>query len=207
MPSAEEFRSLLPAIIGVVLAGYFLGALPFGYLVARAHGVNIFQAGSKSPGATNVRRVLGQKAGNLVFALDVLKGCIAAGWPLLFGFGKGLGCAGLAAALLGHCYSIFTGFRGGKGIATGAGGFLVLMPLVTLIGAVVWIILFFTLGYVSLASIAAAIALPVAALILGRPVYLILIAAVIAVFVAVRHRANIRRLIAGTENRRGKTPS
>lgn len=207
MPSAEEFRSLLPAIIGVVVAGYFLGALPFGYLVARAHGVNIFQEGSKSPGATNVKRVVGRKAGNLVFALDVLKGGVAAGWPLLFGLGKGLGCAGLAAALLGHCYSIFTGFRGGKGIATGAGGFLVLMPIVTVIGAAVWIGLFFTTGYVSLASIAAAVTLPVAALILGRPAYLTLIAAVIAIFVAVRHRANIRRLIAGTENRRGRTPS
>jgi glycerol-3-phosphate acyltransferase PlsY len=203
MPSLEELRRHAPIILGVIAAGYLLGALPWGYLVARAHGVNIFQAGSKSPGATNVRRVLGSRAGNIVFALDVLKGVAAAGWPLLLGHSRELCALGVLSALLGHAFSCFTGFRGGKGIATGAGGFLVLMPWVTIIGAVIWIAVFFGTGYVSLASIAAAITLPIAGYFLHQPNFVIAIASVITVLVLILHRSNLARLAAGTENRRG----
>jgi glycerol-3-phosphate acyltransferase PlsY len=220
---------LIPLLIAVIV-GYVLGALPFGYLVARAHGVNIFEVGSKSSGATNVKRSVGPRAGNLVFALDVLKGCVAAGWALLAGsertvivpaeecvFGQGwtvagegwihLGLVGLVGALLGHSFSCFTRFRGGKGVATAAGGFLVLMPWATLAAAVAWVVTFFTSRYVSLASIVAALVMPVAAWLFGQPLVVIGLAALVAVFVVVRHRANVARLLAGTENKfvRAKT--
>jgi glycerol-3-phosphate acyltransferase PlsY len=105
--------------------GYILGSLPFGYVVARAHGVNIFKEGSGNPGATNVKRVLGEKfgakgkrAGNLVFALDAVKGALAAGWPLFTTLAGAdarlLGLIGVIAAVLGHSFSIFTKFKGGR---------------------------------------------------------------------------------------------
>jgi glycerol-3-phosphate acyltransferase PlsY len=109
--------------------------------------------------------------------------------------------AGLVAAMIGHSFSCFTGFKGGKGVATGAGGFLVLMPQVTLIAAAVWALLFFSIRYVSLASIAAALTIPVGAYFFNEPLVLIAAAAAAAIFVIVRHRANISRLIHGTENR------
>jgi glycerol-3-phosphate acyltransferase PlsY len=206
VPTLEEIRSHAPLLLAVIGLGYLLGAIPFGYLVARAHGVNIFQAGSKSPGATNVKRVLGNRAGNTVFALDALKGVAASSWPLLLGHSREVGALGVFAALVGHAFSCFTGFRGGKGIATGAGGFLVLMPVVTVLAAVVWIAIFFSTGYVSLASIAAAISMPTAGLLLHQPRFIIVIATVIFFIVTFLHRSNLARLAAGTEPRRGAKP-
>ena len=201
--------------------GYLLGAIPFGFLVARAKGVNIFEVGSKSPGATNVRRVLGQGPGNLVFALDALKGALASSWAILahtngsitlsdWGLnsaghiaGDGLvwlGVVGLIGAMVGHSFSCFTKFRGGKGVATGTGGLLMIMPLSVLIGGVVWVLVFFSTRYVSLASILAATSLPLIVWLIG-PGTVISLAAFIALFVIVRHRTNIQRLLGGTENR------
>ena len=221
---------MFAALVVIALVGYLLGSLPFGYVVARAKGVNIFEVGSKNPGATNVRRVLGPGPGNLVFALDALKGAVAAAWALgAFGLGVkieadepflklfaghyvgadwvSLGMAGLVGALLGHSFSCFTGFRGGKGVATAAGGCLVLMPLGTLIAAVVWVVTFYASRYVSLASILSAVALPISVLVLGQPKPLLVFAVIAAVFVVVRHRANITRLLNGTENRFVKKPA
>ena len=115
--------------------------------------------------------------------------------------------ASLAGALLGHSYSIFTRFRGGKGVATTAGGFLVLMPLVITIGVAVWIAAFYSSRYVSLASMLAAISLPTTALILGEPGLLTGLAAGIAIFVLWRHRANIVRLLNGTESKFARKPA
>jgi glycerol-3-phosphate acyltransferase PlsY len=228
-----DFRDLIVMesagyLLIAAFAGYLLGSLPFGYLVAKAKGVNIFEVGSKNPGATNVRRVLGKGPGNLVFMLDALKGAIAAGVPMLLrafqlekaktlfanndidaGFAAGAlaqlyGVAAIVCllhALLGHSRSCFTNFRGGKGVATAAGGFLVLMPIPLGMSAAIWVITFYASRYVSLASILAAVALPVAAFFLGQPPLLLGLAAVIAAFVILRHRANIARLLNGTENR------
>lgn len=199
----------------VALVGYLLGALPFGYLVARSRGVNIFEVGSKNPGATNVRRVLGSGAGNLVFFLDALKGAIAAGWPLLsLRYAPGsidvseesLAVTGLVGSLVGHSFSCFTRFRGGKGVATATGGLLVLMPVVLLTAVVVWTIAFYAFRYVSLASMLAAAVLPIAGWIYGVSGLLFGIAAAIAVFVILRHRTNIQRLLAGTETKFVKKP-
>jgi len=220
--------------VSAALAGYFLGALPFGWLVARAHGVDIFKEGSGNPGATNVKRVLGDKfgargrrAGNLVFGLDVLKGVLAAGWALVYftdatmtwDFGDGavatvtgeswrlLGLAGVIGAVLGHSFSLFTRFKGGKGVATAAGGVLVLMPAACLIGAVVWVLTFYTTRYVSLGSIIAAVVVPALGWVLGHPLPLNIVVTLLGLFVIVRHRENIKRLLAGTENKFAKKAS
>src|SRR5271163_663609 len=137
MSGPDPGDALVPLALAAA-AGYLLGSLPFGYLVARARGVDIFSVGSRSPGATNVRRVLGSGPGNVVLALDLLKGAAAAGWPLLVTWGavsslsaaRTLGYVGLAGALVGHSFSCFTRFKGGKGVATAAGGLAVLMPYV-----------------------------------------------------------------------------
>jgi glycerol-3-phosphate acyltransferase PlsY len=195
------------ALVIAALIGYLLGSLPFGWLIARMRGVNIFEVGSKSAGATNVRRTLGAKAGNTVFVLDLLKGAAAAAWPRLYdGWPAGVGplrfcLISLVAALLGHSFSCFTRFRGGKGVATGTGGFLVLLSVPLLIAAVVWVVAFYATGYVSLASILAAVTLPTAAHFHGDRQMLVVAAAIVSLFVIVRHRANIGRLLNGTENK------
>jgi len=202
------------------IIGYILGSLPFGYVVARAHGVNIFKEGSGNPGATNVKRVLGEKfgakgkrAGNMVFALDAVKGALAAGWPMFTALANAdarvLGLVGVIAAVLGHSFSIFTKFKGGKGVATAAGGLIVLMPVSCLVGAVVWVLTFVTTRYVSLGSVLAAVAVPAMSWLRwsqgDHPLAFSVVASALGLFVIVRHRANIKRLLAGTEPRFTKT--
>ena len=195
-------KDSLPWILFAAIAGYLLGSLPFGYIVARLRGVDIFAVGSKNPGATNVRRTLGAGAGNTVFALDFLKGMVAAGWPLaLCGAAKLPATIGLIFALLGHSFSCFTRFKGGKGVATAGGALLVLLPVATLVAAVVWIAAFYSTRYVSLASILAAVSLAVAVLFSHEPLYLTVAAVAVALFVIVRHRTNMIRLFRGTENK------
>ncbi|MSU51704.1 MAG: glycerol-3-phosphate 1-O-acyltransferase [Opitutus sp.] len=211
---------LTPILITAVI-GYLLGALPFGYLVARAKGVNIFEVGSKNPGATNVRRVLGHGPGNLVLFLDAAKGAMAVGLAFLhvrlggdstsFSFDYtthptdlGRPITGLVAAILGHSFSCFTGFKGGKSVATGAGGFLVLFPLGMGIGLVVFGLTLAISRYVSLASILGASSLPFAAFAFKQPSPVISISAVVAAFVIYRHRANLVRIRAGTESKVGQ---
>lgn len=195
----------LPYAIAAVV-GYFLGALPFGYWVAAWHGVDILKSGSGNPGATNVKRVVGKGAGNLVFALDFLKGVAATAWVFLLrepqvGTTTYLALVGLVAAILGHSFSPFIGFRGGKGVATTLGGAVWLMPVPALVAAILWVVLFYTTRYVSVASIGLALALPVAAYFRYSVTVLFYFALAIALFVVVRHRENIVRLIKGTENR------
>lgn len=196
---------VVPLLLAAVV-GYLLGALPFGYLVARAKGVNIFEVGSKNPGATNVRRVLGNGPGNVVLFLDAAKGAAAAGWVLWLGGAQLelLQMIGLVASVLGHSFSCFTGFRGGKGVATGAGGFAVLFPVGALIAFGVFITCLALSRFISLSSILAAITLPIAAYFLQRSPLLVGVSVVIALFVILRHRANIGRLLAGTENKIGQ---
>lgn len=212
----------MATILIALVVGYLLGSLPFGYLVARAKGVNIFEVGSKNPGATNVRRVLGSGPGNLVFFLDALKGAMATGWSFLhfnwtrqdgalksidFSFHTGdpaatqAAVAGLVGALLGHSFSCFTKFRGGKGVATATGGFLVLVTIPVLIAAGVWAATFFTSRYVSLASIMAAVTVPTATFFFYSSPLLRGLTILIGVFVVFRHRTNIQRLLNGTESK------
>jgi len=218
---------IIVTLLIAAVVGYLLGSLPFGYLVARAKGVNIFEVGSKSPGATNVRRVLGAGPGNLVFALDALKGATAAGLPLAYFWLRSHSATssptnhrgefflsvdwmtasaviGLVAALIGHSFSCFTQFRGGKGVATSVGGLIILMPLAAVAATATWLVVFYSTRYVSMASIVAAVALVTVAYLLTLPSLLLGLAALIAAFVILRHRTNIVRLMNGTENKFGR---
>lgn len=196
---------MLPAFLALA-AGYLLGSVPFAVLIARRHGVDILKVGSGNPGATNVRRTVGKGPGNLCFALDAAKGLVAAGWPLLAfsgGPGEAAALAGLVGALLGHSFSVFLRFRGGKGVATTLGGLLALMPLVLLVGVGVWLAVFFTTRYVSLASILLGLSLPLTAWLMGDalPLPFLLLAVFLAVVIILRHLSNLRCLLAGTEYR------
>ncbi|MCH6256598.1 glycerol-3-phosphate 1-O-acyltransferase PlsY [Puniceicoccaceae bacterium K14] len=187
------------------IIGYFVGSLPFGYLVAKANGVDIFSVGSCSPGATNVKRSVGPKAGNIVFLLDYLKGLVAAGWLLFMPDKENAvmvySLIGLVAAVLGHSFSIFTKFRGGKGVATMLGGVTALMYVAAAVGIVLWLIVFYSTRYVSVASILMAASLPLTNYIVGVPVVLFWFSIAIAVVIIVRHKSNIVRLMKGEENR------
>lgn len=185
-------------------AGYLLGSLSFATLIARRHGVDIFKEGSRNPGATNVKRVLGKAAGNTVFVLDFLKGTAAALIPLLAAspeYREILGILALLAAILGHSFSIFMRFRGGKGVAVTMGGMMALSPVVVLIGIAVWLIAFFSLRYVSLASILFGLSLPISSYFLGESNWVFGFCLLIAALIVVRHKSNIVRLKKGTENR------
>ena len=202
MPNAWLFVS--------ALIGYLLGSLPFGYLVARTHGVDIFKVGSGNPGATNVKRTLGAKAGNTVLVLDLLKGAAATAWPLLPLLNapdpRLMGVIGVIAAVLGHSFSIFTKFRGGQGVATAAGGLLVLRPLAGASAGATWLVVFYVSGYVSLGSILGAVAVVAASWLLPYHIAVRIVATLVGVFVILRHRDNIARLLAGTESKFVKKP-
>lgn len=195
----------------MILAAYLLGAVPFGLLIALMKGVDIRKVGSGNIGATNVLRSVGKPWGYLTFALDALKGYLpAAVFPMI---GKLAGAdfqslenAGLwcgLAAILGHNFPVYLGFKGGKGVATSAGALLGIAPAAVGIGLVVWALLFFPFRYVSLASIGAAVAIPVAGWFLYRGMGLTLPVAltVLGALVIWRHRSNIQRLLAGTESK------
>ena len=214
---------IVPLLIAAV-GGYLLGALPFGYLVARAKGVNIFAVGSKNPGATNVRRVLGHGPGNLVLLLDAAKGALAVALAYVHVTRGGEGSSitleysttsvelarpmvALVAAVLGHSFSCFTRFKGGKSVATGAGGFAVLFPLGMGIALVVFGLTLAFSRYVSLASMLGAASLPFAAFAFKQPSPVISLSAMVAAFVIYRHRANLARIRAGTESKVGQKKS
>jgi len=206
------------AAIGIfALLGYLLGSVNFAVLVAKKHGVDILKEGSGNPGATNVKRVLGKGPGNLVFALDALKGFVGAGLPYLLlrteetpaaaEIHFTICVAGFVGTLLGHCFSCFLKFKGGKGVASTIGGLIVLLPFPILIGATLWVLVFLLSRYVSLASIILGVSLPVSCWVL--PLFTKLtfspaefwFAGAIAAFNVWTHRSNIGRLLNGTENR------
>ena len=197
-----------------VLIAYLLGSIPTGFLVAKARGVDIRTVGSGNIGATNVFRILGKAAGVFVLVVDAAKGWLAvfvvaklvSGWfypepgsPALEWFRL---CAGIAA-ILGHNYTCWLHFKGGKGIATSAGVLVALVPKPLLVVLAIWIIVFALSRYVSLASIVAALSLPFAAWAFGETRTIIFVTAALAALAIYKHKANIQRLINGTENRIG----
>jgi glycerol-3-phosphate acyltransferase PlsY len=188
----------------LLLVSYLLGALPTSYLVARAvRGIDLRQHGSGNLGATNAYRVLGWRAATPIFIIDIAKGWFpVAFFPLWDGVtGWGWQLAYGAAAIVGHVFSIYVGLKGGKGVATGAGVFLALAPFAVLAGLVVWGALLFATGYVSVASIAAAIVLPLVILGVQGAGPVLYLALALSVFVVYAHRANIGRLRRGEEHR------
>lgn len=221
----------------IVIASYLLGSVPFGYITGKMHGMDIRQHGSGNIGATNVMRTLGKKPGYTVFACDAIKGLVAViiGKYLAVHYSLPISSMSITttevfhstqiirlpeaiaaisaaiACIIGHNFPVWLGFKGGKGMATSAGVLIGMMPLTAMGCVIVWALVFFTTRYVSLASIAAAIALPVITMLLllagwlyGWPYFYFSVAAcLLAVW---RHRANIGRLVNGTENRFEKKP-
>ena len=203
------------AYILTALGAYLLGSIPFGFLVAKAKGIDIRSVGSGNIGATNAMRVLGKPAGIFVLMLDAAKG-FAAVWLAIFlakQFNVSLNLEKLAViaglcAVLGHNYTCWLKFKGGKGIATTAGVFLALAPWALLVALVVFILALLLTKYVSVASISAAVALPAAVWIMTpQTVLLGVIATALGLLAIYKHKGNIERLIAGTENRMSKKSS
>jgi glycerol-3-phosphate acyltransferase PlsY len=191
-----------------LLAGYLAGSISFAVLIARSKGVDIFSTGSGNPGATNILRTLGKPYGYGCFLLDALKGvgAVFIGYGIAANLGgtpQLAGICGLLGSILGHSFSLFLRFRGGKGVATTIGGIFALMPFVMLAGVAVWLAVFFAFRYVSLASLALALTLPVAAWLLHYDPWSTGFCIFLAALIVIRHRSNIQRLIAGTENRSG----
>jgi len=186
----------------LVLGGYLCGSLPFGYWLVRwRRGVDIRTVGSGNIGATNVWRTFGARLGIAVVLLDTLKGFVPALVATLWA-GSLWGVLAGGAAMLGHSRPVFLRFaRGGKMVATCGGAFLGVAPVVGGIGAVVWILVFAACRYASVASITAALALPLIALGLDEPWPVIAFAALAALAVLFLHRGNIKRLRMGTETK------
>ena len=195
-----------------MLVGFLLGGIPSGLLIGRARGIDLRTAGSKNIGATNAFRVLGARWGALVFLLDALKGFAASLFPrLVVGMAPGGGAQELLAptlaagiaAILGHVFSPWLGFKGGRGVATSLGVFLGILPWPTLLAFGFWIVLVAISRRVSVGSIGAALSYPflVAWATAQDPqrVALITVSAVIALLILVRHVPNMRRILKGTE--------
>jgi len=198
----------------LLFGSYLLGSIPFGYLAGRLAGTDIRQAGSGNIGATNVVRLLGKRYGYPVFALDVLKGFGAVKISMLAAPGRPpdwnspeiLGILAAMSSVLGHLYPPWLKFKGGKGVATSAGALFALTPIATLVGVAIWVIVFWLTGYVSLASVTAAVVLPIVILVVSRSDQnkvkpLVYSSVCVAAVVIWRHRSNLFRLIRGTEPR------
>ncbi len=189
-----------------VVAAYLVGAVPIGWLVARASGVSdIRRHGSGNIGATNVLRTLGRGPAIVTLLADVLKGYLAVMLGAALGGGDpNVIAASTVAAVVGNCWSVFLGFRGGKGVATGLGALLRTVPLATLAALPVFVVVVATTRYVSLGSLLAVACVPLGAVMLGYPSASALAALAVAAIVIARHHANIVRLRAGTESRLGQ---
>ena len=197
----------------IAMAAYLLGSIPTGYLAGRAKGIDIRAVGSGNMGAANVFRTLGKTAGVIVLVVDGLKGYAACAW-LCNGAFHLLNVpdtdaelyriiAGIAA-VLGHNFTCWLGFKGGKGIATSAGVYFALAPLAVSVALGAWIIVFAMGRYVSVASIAAAVALPAAVWLTPNSLTLRIVTTALGLLAIAKHKGNIERLFNGTERRFGE---
>jgi glycerol-3-phosphate acyltransferase PlsY len=189
-------------VIAVAVA-YLIGAIPVGFLVGRAFGMgDIRRHGSGTIGATNVFRSLGRTAAVLTLIGDVAKGALAVWLGRLVS--PDAAPAATVAAVVGNCWPVFLGFRGGKGVATGFGALLALVPLAVAPAALVWIAITASFRYVSLGSVLAALCVPLGAVMLGYAWPSVAASAAVAAIIVVRHRENINRLLGGNERRLGE---
>jgi glycerol-3-phosphate acyltransferase PlsY len=202
------------AFAAVVIGSYLLGSIPFGYLAGRFAGIDIRKCGSGNVGATNVMRALGKGYGYTVFMADFLKGFGAVKMSILIAAlaqpewisPEMFGILAAIFSVLGHSFPVWLRFRGGKGVATSAGALFGLVPLAALVGAAIWILIFLLTRYVSVASVAAAAALPLIILTTtwlshaaGKSLFYSSVC--LAAVVIWRHRSNLSRLMRGTEPR------
>ena len=186
----------------ILLAGaYLLGSIPTGLLLARAFGVDIRATGSGNIGATNVYRTLGRKVGVMTLVGDCLKGLLPVLIARQLGFADAWVAAAGLAALLGHVYTIFLGFKGGKGVATALGVFLGISPLAVLVALAVFVAVVFKWRYISLGSVTAAAVMPVAVALIDWEPLVVALTVAVALLVITKHRENIKRLRAGTESK------
>jgi glycerol-3-phosphate acyltransferase PlsY len=196
------------------LGAYLLGSIPTGFLFGKARGIDIRTIGSGNIGATNVLRALGKPAGIAVLLADVLKGYVAVEVVSVLVYNwcypvhsqeahDWLKVVAAICAILGHNFTCWLNFRGGKGIATSAGVLVALVPWALLIILGVWVIVFGLSRYVSLASICASVTLPLAAWLTGSSSTMVLIVSAMTVLAVYKHKTNIKRLLEGTENRIG----
>jgi len=176
----------------LVPVGWLLGTFPSALLVARAHGRDVLKEGSGNPGASNVARLLGWRAGAIVLLLDFAKGAIAAGGGMLIGGRAGAFALGVAA-VVGHTFPIYR--KGGKGVAAAGGALVVLYPLIVVGLAVVWFVVARLLHKASLASLLATVLFPISVAALRYDVWEIVVVAALALLVIARHLGNIRRLL------------
>ena len=197
----------------ICFAAYMIGAVPWAFIIGKCKGIDIREYGSGNVGATNVRRTLGRKYGILCFFLDFMKGFVpVAALNLMIKYDI-LQISDIAvvlasfASVFGHMWPIYLGFKGGKGVSTIAGILLAVAPLSLIAGGILWTIVFYSSGYVSLASLLSAVSLPLSAYLLSKSgIYplsfnLLMMLAVMAGLVLIRHLGNIKRLLKGTENR------
>ena len=200
----------LPILI-IVLIAYLLGSIPSSVWIGKIfYGIDVREHGSGNAGTTNTIRILGYKAGIPVFIIDALKGWLAVFLTkIIFGYFPSIEMpeympiVSAVAVVLGHIFPVFAGFRGGKGVATLLGVGFGLIPIPALIALGIFIAVLLCFGYVSLASITAAVTLPVVTYFFVMPdnIFLLLLTIAVAVFVPITHRQNIKRLMNGTENK------
>jgi glycerol-3-phosphate acyltransferase PlsY len=191
-----------PLTAVALAAAYLLGSIPFSYLVARRKGIDVRTVGSGNVGATNVMRSAGRAAGLAAFALDFLKGSLAT-WLALRLAGPTIAAAAAVVAVLGHMYPVWLSFKGGKGVATGAGAFLPILPVAAVTGLLTFGVVAWLTRYASVGSIAGSTALPIVALLMRAPAASTIAAAIAAALIVWKHRENIRRIAAGSERRMG----
>ena len=187
--------------ISIWVITYLMGSIPFGILFARAQNINLQEHGSRNIGATNVARILGKKAGIFTLLGDTFKGWLAILLAYLVLIDPyAIAVAGITA-FLGHLFSVFIKFKGGKGVAIGLGIHLYIMPIPTLMAIVIFALTLWIFNYVSLSSICSSIALPIFGILTNVQVPYIYMSLVIAIMVVFRHYENILRILMGTESR------
>ena len=191
---------MMAAII-LTLLSYLLGSIPAGFLVGSSAGVDVRSAGSGNIGATNVARTLGWKKGLVTLLADVAKGFLPVLAAHLMDLGDAAAASAGLAAFAGHLYPVFLRFKGGKGVATAAGVYLAAMPLGILVVLGVFVLVMLASRRVSLASISAAVLAPAVSWALSYPEEVAWVSLIIGFLVVVRHRENVRRLLAGEEPR------
>lgn len=190
-----------------LLASYIVGSVPFGFITGRLLGVDVRRRGSGNVGATNVLRLMGPTAAVPVLLLDAAKGVAAVYLGRTLATGVDPAWAGTLAgmaAIIGHNWSVFLGFKGGKGVATSAGAALMLIPRHVLLGLVVFVAVVAVTRYVSLGSLLGAVATAIYVLVAPAAAAHKVLGVAAALFILVRHRSNIRRLLAGQESRLGR---
>ena len=190
--------------LAAVACGYLVGSVPFAYLLAQRRGIDLRRVGSGNVGATNVLRTSGARAAVIAMCLDASKGALAVVIARTLTTGPATPVAAGLAAVIGHIYPAWLGFRGGKGVATAAGVFAVVAPLALAIASAVFVLAVWATRYISVGSIAGAIALAVSAAAGEVPGAVAVGATIAALIIVHRHRGNLARLVSGTERRVGQ---